>query len=454
MHPLPTSRRRRAAACIAAALALVTTSCGSDDADSSDTTEATVASSGAAGPTAAGAVTPPDEETTIDLLVPDTSTIIVDPAYEVLSDAFTERSGTTVNFVKSGGDYGAVEQAILAARIADELPDAAIISSASITTYISAGLAQPFDPLMAADESWDPSAAEPSLLAFGEYDGSTYALPLTASWLVMYYNAEIFEAAGLDPDDPPATFSELEAAARQIVESGAAPHGFSFRLADDPNLWRFQNVVRSGGGSFMSEDGSELTLDDPAMLDVVEFLARNAEDGVLAPLYDAAAIQEAFVKGDVAITYDASSGAKGYAERTPFDYRIAPYPVPDGGTRVLPAGGASVVMFTDDPARQQAVWEAVRELVGPTGAAAYTSLQGGALVLDAATNAAKASDHAALALTTDDVDAFAPMFQFPGSSAQEVWSVLKDEVLGALQSGRDPAEALESADAEAEPLLS
>jgi multiple sugar transport system substrate-binding protein len=452
MHSRSTPRRRHAAIGLAAVLAVLAAACGSDDDGSSTTTEG--AGSAAAGPDAATVAAAPDDETTIDILVPDTSAIIVDPAYEVLSADFTARTGTTVNFVKSGGDYGAVEQAILAGRIADDLPDAAIISSASITTYVSAGLAQPLDPLMAADPSWDLSAAEPSLLAFGERDGSTYALPLTASWLVMYYNAEIFEAAGLDPDDPPATFTELEAAARQIVESGAAPHGFAFRLADDPNLWRFQNVVRSGGGSFMSADGSELTLDDPAMLDVVEFLARNAEDGLLASLFDAPAIQEAFVKGDVAITYDASSGAKGYEERTPFDYRIAPYPVPDGGTRVLPAGGASIVMFTDDPVRQQGVWEAVRELVGPAGAQAYTSRQGGALVLDAATNAAKATEHAALALDTDDVDSFAPMFQFPGSAAQEVWKLLQDEVLAALQSGRDPADALSTADAEAEPLLS
>jgi multiple sugar transport system substrate-binding protein len=451
MHSRSTTRRRHAAIGLAAALAVIAAACGSDD-GSSATTEAP--GSTAATPAAAGDAAAPDEETTIDVLVPDTSTIIVEPAYEVLGADFTSRTGTTVNFVKSGGDYGAVEQSILAGRIADDLPDAAIISSASITTYVSARLAQPLDPLMDRDPTWRPNAAEPALLAFGERDGSTYALPLTASWLVMYYNAEIFEAAGLDPDDPPETFTELERAARQIVETGAAPHGFAFRLADDPNLWRFQNVVRSGGGSFMTEDGSEPTLDDPAMLGVVEFLARNAKDGLLAPLFDAPAIQQAFAQGDVAITYDASSGAKGYEERTPFDYRIAPYPVPDGGTRVLPAGGASIVMFTDDPVRQQGVWEAVRELVGPAGAMAYTSRQGGALVLDSATNAAKASEHAAVALTTDDVDSFAPMFQFPGSSAQEVWKVLQDEVLATLQSGRDPSDALSTADAEAEPLLS
>ncbi|GAA0983178.1 ABC transporter substrate-binding protein [Acrocarpospora macrocephala] len=413
---------------IAMTAALMATACGTDD-------------------------TPADGPVTVNVLIPDSSSNIVDPAYKVLNPEFTKRTGTSVTFVKSGGDYGAVEERILAARIAGNLPDAAIISSASIRTYVDAKLAQPFDSLMKADTSYDPTTAEPSLLKFGARDGKTYALPLTASWVVMYYNTEIFKKAGLNPDDPPETLTELGAAARKIVDSGAAKHGLAFRLSDDPNMWRLQNVVASGGGSLMNDDESEPTFDDPALLGLVRFLADLAKDGVIAH-YDAESMSEAYYRGDVGIVYDASSGARTHAKSANFDYRIAPYPIPDGGRRILSAGGASIVMFTDDPVRQQAVWEAVRELVGPAGGAAYLEEQGGGvLVLDAAANKSKAKEHAELALKPEDVADFAPMVQFPGRSAQEIWTILGEQILAVLQSGKDPATALADAEAAAKPLL-
>ncbi|TDD64944.1 extracellular solute-binding protein [Jiangella aurantiaca] len=437
-HTIATSRRRAGRhLCIVVALAFAAASCGSDDA------------------TDERAEVSDDAPVSVEILIPDTSSNIVDPAFAVLTPEFTERTGTTVEFVNSGGDYGAVEERILAARVAGNLPDAAIISSASIRTYVDAGLVQPFDPLMGEDDSFDPATMVPSLLNFGVYDDQTFGFPLTASWVVMYYNAEVFLAAGLDPDDPPSTFGELEAAARQIVESGAARHGAAFRFSDDPNMWRLQNVVTSGGGALVDDDESELTFDDPALVELVDFLAELAADGVVAPYYDASSISEAYFRGDVGMTFDASSGARTHAESAGFDYRIAPYPVlHDGDDRVLLAGGASIVMFTDDPVRQRGVWEAVRELIGPAGGTAYQAEQGGGVVvLDTSANETVAEQHAELALTPEDVDAFAPMFQFPGRSAQEIWSILGDEILATLLSGKDPAEALADAEAAAESLL-
>ena len=43
----------------------------------------------------------------------------------------------------------------------------------------------------------------------------------------MYYNRDMLEEAGLDPEQPPETWEELAEASRQIVESGAASCGFT-----------------------------------------------------------------------------------------------------------------------------------------------------------------------------------------------------------------------------------
>jgi sn-glycerol 3-phosphate transport system substrate-binding protein len=58
-------------------------------------------------------------------------------------------------------------------------------------------------------------------------DGALNSLPFNVSTAVMFYNKNIFRAAGLNPDQPPRTWAEVIAAARQIRERNAAPCGFT-----------------------------------------------------------------------------------------------------------------------------------------------------------------------------------------------------------------------------------
>ena len=62
---------------------------------------------------------------------------------------------------------------------------------------------------------------------YGSSDGTLFSQPLNVSTAVMFYNKDIFTAAGLDPNAPPATWPELIDASRQITSSGAAPCGFT-----------------------------------------------------------------------------------------------------------------------------------------------------------------------------------------------------------------------------------
>lgn len=79
-----------------------------------------------------------------------------------------------------------------------------------------------------AGKEFDPSIfLAPAAGYYGGADGTLFSMPLNVSTAVMFYNKDIFERAGLDPNAPPATWPELIDAARQITSSGAAPCGFT-----------------------------------------------------------------------------------------------------------------------------------------------------------------------------------------------------------------------------------
>lgn len=79
-----------------------------------------------------------------------------------------------------------------------------------------------------AGVTFDPSRfIGPARGYYSRPDGTLNSLPFNVSTAVMFYNKNVFRAAGLNPDQPPRTWQELIAASRQIRERNAAPCGFT-----------------------------------------------------------------------------------------------------------------------------------------------------------------------------------------------------------------------------------
>jgi len=75
-------------------------------------------------------------------------------------------------------------------------------------------------------ENYDVSDLEPNVLAYYTVDGKQYSMPFNSSTPMLYYNKDMFRAAGLDPEKPPRTFDEFAEAARALTikdSSGRPP---------------------------------------------------------------------------------------------------------------------------------------------------------------------------------------------------------------------------------------
>ena len=69
------------------------------------------------------------------------------------------------------------------------------------------------------------SRVNPGMIELGKhYDGKTYALPLSQNYMAIFYNIDIFEAAGIET--LPTTWDELIAVCDKLVEQGIVPFYF------------------------------------------------------------------------------------------------------------------------------------------------------------------------------------------------------------------------------------
>ena len=74
---------------------------------------------------------------------------------------------------------------------------------------------------------FDTSPFQPSTIAAYSASGVQWGMPFNVSNPVLYYNRNMFEAAGLDPDRPPQSLEELRQYSQQLVDSGAATYGIA-----------------------------------------------------------------------------------------------------------------------------------------------------------------------------------------------------------------------------------
>jgi multiple sugar transport system substrate-binding protein len=120
-------------------------------------------------------------------------------------DQYSQTSGVTVKVttrVRSDD--------LLEAFDKDQSPDLVILSTADLVeTYAEQGLIEPLDSWIELRGINLEDIYPASLEQCESYDGLTLCLPWGCDTEVLYWNKDLFAAAGLDPDHPPQTTQEL-----------------------------------------------------------------------------------------------------------------------------------------------------------------------------------------------------------------------------------------------------
>ncbi len=163
-------------------------------------------------------------------------------------------------------------------------------------------------------------------------DGRVGGLAFNSSTSVMWYNKDAFRAAGLDPDQPPQTWAEVRAAAKQIVDAGAAPIGLSaawptWTLFEQMSALHNQPLASRGNG-FEGLD-AELMLGSDFWVAHLQMLLEMHQEGSFVWGGRDAEADGLFPAGEAAMLL-ASSGLRARIEReADFDWGVAYLPYHD-----------------------------------------------------------------------------------------------------------------------------
>jgi sn-glycerol 3-phosphate transport system substrate-binding protein len=151
------------------------------------------------------------------------------------------------------GTYPEVLTAAIAAYRQKNPPHIVQVFDVGTQTMLMSGAVLPIFQLMKEQEiavKWDDFIKP--VTGYYSKDGNLYSMPFNSSSPILYYNKDMFKKAGL-PDKPPATWKEVGAAARKILDAGAAKCGFttswpSWTMLENTFPWHDQPFATNQNG--------------------------------------------------------------------------------------------------------------------------------------------------------------------------------------------------------------
>ncbi|MHB0999723.1 MAG: extracellular solute-binding protein [Armatimonadota bacterium] len=240
----------------------------------------------------------------------------------------------------SMGAGGTNQQKLLTAIAGNVPPDVIRQDRFFIGDWASRDAFMPLDELVARDKDKKDGIREEEYYKAcwyeAMYKGKLYAIPCNTDDRALYYNRELFRKAGLDPDRPPRTWSELKEYTKKLT---IYDKNKSFKQVGFMPMWgnSFLHIYAfANNGEFMSPDGLKCTLDDPRSVKALDYMISFYDEmgGVDAINAFAAGFKvnelDPFLTDLVAMKIDGNWVLNSIARYAPdLDFAVAPAPVPD-----------------------------------------------------------------------------------------------------------------------------
>ena len=246
------------------------------------------------------------------------------------------------------------------ATLQSKLPTA--ISTGTGPSFILAGVElikqyEENDMIEPIDDFWDVTGVDKSnfnenVVNKSYFEGTQYGVPMQYNLQYLYYNKDIFEAAGLDPDAPPTTLEELEEYAIACTDEANGIYGLGLPV----NYGNYVEYLWANGGDVVNSDGTENYLYSEENIATLTWIQNMINEGVSPEALDSGEADTMFQAGRLAMYTSGPWNINGLNELG-INYGIAAIPAGSDGAYSPEGGCAWMLTKGADDATKQAVYK-------------------------------------------------------------------------------------------------
>ncbi len=289
------------------------------------------------------------------------------PAYDKLIADFNA-SHPNIQVSMDVQPWATLAQKLPSAWATGQGPDLATPSSdpGSIYQYIKTNSVTPLDSAVGTgDAKINSSAFPPAVVKAFSQDGKLYAAPANLATLVLYYNKDMFSAAGIT--DAPKTLADFQADAVKLTVGGDKPSQYGLSLADHQTIQMWPILQWMNGGDIVDTSGCA-QINKPASVDALKSWTDLVINKHISPVGQTGADADTlFSAKKAAMEINGPWAAAGF-QQAGVNLGIAQVPVGPGGPVTL---ASSVPMLVAKSSKHQS--QALEFLAWWTGKTAQTT---------------------------------------------------------------------------------
>ncbi|HET9669432.1 MAG TPA: ABC transporter substrate-binding protein [Casimicrobiaceae bacterium] len=375
------------------------------------------------------------------------------------ADFEKDNPGIKLKPIYSGSYQESIAKALTAVKSGDP-PVTSILLSTDMFTLIDEDAIVPFDELIktADDRKWLASFY-PAFMENSQTGGKTWGIPFQRSTVVLYYNKEAFKDAGLDPNKPPGTWTEMREFAQKLTKRDASGNvtqwGVQIPSSGFP-YWLFQGLVIENGVNLMNQAGTEVYYDKPEVVGALQYWLDLVNKYKVHPpgIVEWGTTPKDFFERKVAMMWTTTGNLTNVKNNAKFDFGVAMLPAEK--RRGSPTGGGNFYIFKKSaPAQREAAFKFIKWITTPERAAQWGIDTGYVAVRADAWETPEMKKYVAsfpAAAVARDQLPFAKA-ELSTHDNQRVTKALNDALQAALTGTKSADQALKDAQREADRLL-
>ena len=282
---------------------------------------------------------------------------------ELCSQFEQQHPGIRVEIINEPGDRAMEKLQQMVA--AGNAPDVMSIHGAYFMPMAANDALLDLDPYVEKDTAFDLTDFYPQLVELCRYDGKLYSLPRYTSVYVLFYNKDLFDAAGVSYPDDSWTWDSYLAAAKKLTDNtNPDPERRHFGTVID--FWgsRVYPWIWSNDGQVLTPDGKRCLLDQPGAQGALQFLVDLRHKWNVCPATTMADRRQniaMFVNGQVAMFQTGAWDIQQMKEAKSLRWDIAPLPMSKEHATLLGMENYAVSAHTQHP---EEAWQLFAFLLG------------------------------------------------------------------------------------------
>jgi multiple sugar transport system substrate-binding protein len=290
-------------------------------------------------------------------------------AYEKLVTTFNAAHPeiqVNLSHVPGQNDY---RQRLAASFANSSPPDIMLLNYRRFAAFAESGI-EPIGPylekstVIQADDFFAPT------IEAYTYQGQLWCIPQNISSLVVYYNQDLFDAAGIPYPANHWTWDDFLTTARALTQDTNGDGTIDqYGAGVEANLFRLAPFAWSAGGNIVDnqENPTRLTLDNPVTLAAFQWFVDLQVKEKVVPDAVAESAEESesrFINGRLGMFFNSRRGTPTYREIETFTWDVVPLPRAGIATTILHTDAFCMAKITRN---KEAAWTFIEYANSPEG---------------------------------------------------------------------------------------